>query len=297
MVKKLTQHAVKKLRDRRTLRPSDRANLDYKMAKKLQSGLDELAGLLYIMNALPPEKIIPKKDKNGRKIGLKDRHIRLLFDLTESALRILDFKKIRGNANNIYILQEVNRKITGVDWQTGKAIKHGEFHRRKPLNEEIERAKLLWKHVDYLKKYFVPELNIESPSIVRSASLEDRIDEQLWEKEEIKIKELFLSGMGMEQIAIEVGCDSWGVWQTVYQIQENERETKRRTEQIAQDIKNLEQDTVAIERIKEFWGKGWRNKLALAVEINHSQNAVTHIIDKMIEWGEIAKEELVWISH
>ncbi len=293
MVKKLTQDLARKLRDRRNLRPADRANLDYKMAKKLKSGLDELAGLLYIMEALPPDKIRPSRD---RKDGLKDGHVRLLLKVTESALRILDYKKVRVSAYDLYVLEEINKKITGVDWKTGKPIKHGEFHRRKAKKEELDRATLLWKHVDYLNENFVPEINTENPSICGSISIEDRIDEQIWQKEEEKIKQLLESGIrDIGQIAKEVSRDSWNVLQIAYQIQETEREIKRRIERREQDITNLEQDTVAIERIKELWGKGWRNITAIAVEIDHPRNAIMAIINKMEANGEIQKEDVVLV--
>ncbi|WP_286857410.1 hypothetical protein [Methanosaeta sp. UBA356] len=292
MAKDLTKDQAKNLRERKSLRPADRANLDYKMLKKLQSGLDGLAGLLYIMEALPPKKIRPSEE---RKAGLKDGHVRLLLKLTESALRILNYKKVRGTEEDSYILEEINRKVAGADWITGKSTKHGEFHRRKPKKEEIERAILLWNHVDYLIKEFV---DIEHPGIVRNRSIEDLIDEHMWQEEEKKIRELLESGMkDVEQIAKQVGRDSWGVWQTVYQIQENEREIKRRIERQAQDITNLENDPLAIEKIKELWESGWRNRLAIAVEINHSRNAVTNLIDKMIEHEEISKEECGWVSQ
>ena len=56
MVKKLNKIQVKKLINRRKLRPADRADMDYKMVKKLQAGLDDLAGLLTIMKNVPPKK-------------------------------------------------------------------------------------------------------------------------------------------------------------------------------------------------------------------------------------------------
>lgn len=287
MVKKLTQDLVRKLRDRRNLKPADRANLDYKMAKKLDSGLDELAGLLYIMEALPPNKIKPSID---RKDGLKDEHVRLLLKVTESALRILEYKKVRGPANNPYILEEINRKVTGVEWKTGKLIKHGEFHRKRPQKKEIDRGILLWNHVDYLIKEFVPETNSENPGKVRSLSIEDHIDEQMWQEDKKKIEERFASGMEIDKIAAEIGHDSFDVLYAVYEIQENERESKRRIERLKQDITDLEHDEDAIERIKELWKDGWRNRTAIAVEINHSRSALTSIIDKMIESEEIAKD-------
>jgi hypothetical protein len=293
MVKKLTQDLARKLRDRRNLRPADRANLDYKMAKKLKSGLDELAGLLYIMEALPPDKIRPSRD---RKDGLKDGHIRLLLKVTESALRILDYKKVRGSAYDLYVLEEINKKITGVDWKTGKPIKHGEFHRRKAKKEELDRATLLWKHVDYLNENFVPEINTENPSICGSISIEDRIDEQIWQKEEEKIKKLLASGIrDIGQIAKEVDRDSWDMLQIIYNIQETERDTKRRKEMYAKEITNLECDSAAIERIMVLWVEGWRNNTAIAVEINHPRNAVIAIINKMIANGEIQKEDVVLV--
>ena len=81
MVKNLNLDQMKKLRDRQRLRPAERANVDYKMAKKLQAGLDDLAGLLYIMKAVPPRKIMPSE---ARKDGLKDTHVCLLLELTEA---------------------------------------------------------------------------------------------------------------------------------------------------------------------------------------------------------------------
>lgn len=280
MVKKLTQDLARKLRDRRNLRPADRANLDYKMAKKLKSGLDELAGLLLIMEALPPDKIRPSSD---RKDGLKDGHVRLLLKVTESALRILNYKKVRGNADDLYVLEEINKKTTGIDWQSGKPIKHGEFRRRKAKKEELDRATLLWNHVDYLKENFVPEINTANPSICESISIEDRIDERIWQKEEEKIKKLLASGIkDIEQIAKEVGRDSWDVWQTVYRIQETEREIKRRIERREQDIINLEQDTAAIERIEVLLANNI-HPIAIAVDINHTVEAVRAVINKMAE--------------
>ena len=101
------------------LRPADRANFDYKMARKLRSGLDGLAGLLYIMNALPAKKLKPSKK---RKDGLGDMHVRLLLELTETALRILDYKKVRGTADDLYILQERNKKPIGIKFVNRRGL-------------------------------------------------------------------------------------------------------------------------------------------------------------------------------
>jgi len=284
MVKKLTQDTVKKLRNRRNLRPSDRADLDYKMVKKLQSGLDELAGLHYIMNALPPEKIIPKKDKDnkGRKIGLKDKHVQLLFSLTETALRILDYKKIRGDSNNPYILEEFDRKTTGVNWQTGEHIKHGNFRRRKPKKEETERAVLLWEHTDYLKM-LAPDFNPENPSDggdrrgTDKMRSENIVDHQMRWADEKKIKELLASGVkDIEKIAKEVGLDSWDVWQIIYQIQENERKIWR----LRQDVIDLKKDVAAIDRIETLSSKNI-HPIAIAVDVNYPIEAVRTVINKM----------------
>jgi len=178
MVKNLKPNQMKKLRDRRLLRPADRANVDYKMAKKLQSGLDGLAGLLYIMKALPSEKL-----KKGEYI--KEVHIRLLLELTEAALRTLDYKKVRGTAEDPYVLEERNKKVVGIDLRSGQAIKHGKLHRVKAKKKEIERAILLWEHVDYLVENFVlPKNNIEHPGMGWRHSVEDSIDMQIRKKEE-----------------------------------------------------------------------------------------------------------------
>ncbi len=146
---------------------------------------------------------------------------------------------------------------------------------------------MLWKHVDYLKENFVPEINTENPSFCGSISIEDRIDEQIWQKEEGKIKQLLESGIrDIGQIAKEVGRDSWEVWQTVYRIQETEREIKRRIERREQDITNLEQDTAAIERIEVLMANNI-HPIAVAVDINHPVEAVRAVINKITERGEI----------
>ena len=157
------------------------------MAKKLQSGLDGLAGLLYIMKALPAEKLKPSEKRED---GLKDTHVRLLLELTEIALRILDYKKVRGTADDLYVLEEEHKKPVGVNLRTGEAIMQGQFHRAKVKQKDIDRAILLWNHVDYLKENFVPENNIEHPGRGGRYSMEDLIDWQRRKKEEQKIKDL-----------------------------------------------------------------------------------------------------------
>jgi hypothetical protein len=166
MVKKLNQDMVRKLRDRRKLRPADRATLDYKMARKLQAGLDELSGLLSIMKALPPHKILPSGE---RKDGLKDKHVRLLFELTETALEILDFKKVfapmgwAGEEKDLYVYEAQNIKWTGINYTTGESTYTACDHReKKPKKEDLERAKLLWEHVEKLHQR-TPDVNIKSP--------------------------------------------------------------------------------------------------------------------------------------
>lgn len=170
MVKKLNQDTVRKLRDRRNLRPADRANLDYKMAKKLQTGLDELSGLLSIMKALPPHKILPSED---RKDGLKDKHVRLLFALTEKALEILDYKKVFAppgwaasalrSEEDLYVYEAQNIKWTGIDYRTGESTYTACEHREeRAKKEDLERAKLLWEHVGKLHQR-TPNVNIKSP--------------------------------------------------------------------------------------------------------------------------------------
>ena len=71
------------------------------------------------------KKILPSEE---RKYGLKDRHVcLLLLELTEAALRILGYKKVRGTADDLYILVERNKKVVGIFPRNGEAIKQGEF--------------------------------------------------------------------------------------------------------------------------------------------------------------------------
>lgn len=180
MVKKLNQDTVRKLRDRRKLRPADRANLDYKMVKKLQAGLDELSGLLSIMKTLPAHKILPSGE---RKDGLKDKHVRLLFELTETALEILDFKKVfapsgwTGSKEELYVYEAENKKVVGINYTTGESIEISTEHReKKPKKEDLERAELMWKHVEKLHQR-TPDVNIEHPNTERNHTPLERHDE------------------------------------------------------------------------------------------------------------------------
>ena len=302
MVKKLNRIQIKKLINRRELRPADRANMDYKMAKKLQAGLDDLAGLLYIMKNVPPRKIMPSEE---RKYGLKDRHVCLLLELTEAALRILDYKKVRGTPDDLYILEERNKKVIGVNGKTGEATKQGEFHRATARKKDIERAISLHDHVDYLIQKFVPEINIKHPGSGQSYGIEDLIEMQMMKKEEQKIKELLASGMKdncsfnlvkIEQIAKEADRDPLEVLQIAYQIQETKREIERSTERRKQDILNLESDSAAIQTIKELWAKGYFNYTAIAVAIGHGRGAVVDVIEKMRAKGDIPKDDHILVQ-
>jgi hypothetical protein len=95
--------------------------------------------------------------------------------------------------------------------------------------------------------------------------------------------------INIKRIARDVECEPGLVKDTI--------ERRKRQKELKKAISKLEQDAAAIERIKVLWGEGWRNKREIAEEINHPRNAVIHVIEKMIERGEIAKEELVRVSQ
>jgi hypothetical protein len=291
VVKGLNENQKMKLRNRRKMAPQTRANFDYKMAIKLRSKLDGLSGLLSIIKALPPKKL-----REGEYI--EDEHVRTLLELTQSALKILNYKKVRGTADDLYILEEKNKKIVGINGTTGEAIRRGEFHKASAKKKDIERAILLHDHVGYLIQKFVPEINIEHPGSGQSYSMEDLIDMQMMKKEEQKIKELLASAMTdncssnlvkIEQIAKEANCDPLEVLHIAYQIQETKREIERSAERRKQDILNLESNSAAIQTIKELWAKGYFNYTAIAVEIAYNKSIVITVIEKMMTEGQISE--------
>lgn len=115
------------------LSAQDRANIIYKMRKKLRGDLDILDDIDFIIYALP--------DHHLRK-EIKDKDILKLFKLTLAFLRLLEFKQIRTNSNE----EEIYIKHKG--------------KKAKPTQKDINRSIKLRNFVYQLAEYHESFINI-----------------------------------------------------------------------------------------------------------------------------------------
>lgn len=117
---------------------------------------------------------------------LKDNHVQLLFEMTETILKILEYKKVRGTtSDNLYVYKErLKKEIVGINLRDATAIKMGPLYTEKAGKNDIDRAISLREHINFLYKHFDPEIDIIHPGLGRSFSFEDLIDRQRRQEEE-----------------------------------------------------------------------------------------------------------------
>ncbi len=280
---------MNRLRSRGNLSPQTRANTDYKLAKKLQSKLNSLKELEPILEKIPKEKL-----GNSEYKYVTDEHVFTLLTLAEKIMHILDFKKIRANGEELYVVREKNKKKhpTWNLWNPNapKYKIEGTPVRDAPNEKDFKRGIKLAEHAYMLRAFYdsrVPLPGYKEPS---GYPIEDDfwasvMQANLDSKCHAMINELLDSGISdILQIAEKVGCQPIQV--------ENILENRRRATEYKETQARLEQDPAAIQKIKELWAKTFdRGKIAHAV--GHPEGAVSAIIDRMIGNKEIPNDWVI----
>ncbi|VVB62630.1 Uncharacterised protein [uncultured archaeon] len=279
---------MKRLRNRGELSPQTRANTDYKMAKKLRSKLNSLNELELILDKIPKEKLSDNEYKY-----VTDNHVFTLLKLAEKIMSILEFKKIRGIEEYLYVIREKNRrKEPTYAWNPNypKYIIKGIPFRDAPNEKDIKRSIKLSEHSYTLEAFLdsdVPIPGYEKPN--HYPIIDDWYDAVIQANEDVKIsskiKELLDSGTSdIKQIAKEVGCQTMQV--------ENAIESRRRSKELKEAKDRLEKDSTATQMIKEFWVNTF-NRDEIAKAIGYPRDVVCSVIEQMMANGEIPKDLVI----
>jgi hypothetical protein len=151
MASGLTANQRNRLRNRIKLSPQTRANTDYRLAKKLKLKLDGLADLHSIIEIVPHNKL-----RKGKYIT--DKHLAILFELTEAILNALEYKKLRGRPQCTYVI---------------KTKKDGTPYRADPAKIDRKRSQMLHKHSRALRAFYT---EFSDPGYIPSSSTLDGIE-------------------------------------------------------------------------------------------------------------------------
>jgi len=137
------------------LEAQEKANIIYKMRKKLRDDLNILEDIDFMMYHIP-------KDHLRKAISEKD--IQRLFKMVLDILEILEFKQIRSRDNELYVIRKKNDRPI----------------RAKPTHKDMARSLNLRNFVDQIGNYHESFVNI--PGDLRYTSpitLDDDLDNKI----------------------------------------------------------------------------------------------------------------------
>lgn len=113
----------------------EKANIIYKMRKKLRDDLDLLADIEFMIHFLP---------KDHLRKAIKDNDALRLFELVPDILSVLEFKKIYSNDDEVYVIRKKKNKPVRV----------------LPAQRDIARTLRLRNFVSELENFHESEINI-----------------------------------------------------------------------------------------------------------------------------------------
>ena len=133
----------------------DKANIIYKMRKKLRDDLNLLDDIDFMMYHIP-------KDHLRKAISEKD--IQRLFKMVLDILEILEFKQIRSRDDELYVIRKKNDRPI----------------RAKPTHKDIARSLNLRNFVDQLDQYHESYINIPGDlRYLSPISIDDDLDTKI----------------------------------------------------------------------------------------------------------------------
>lgn len=142
----LTPAEKDQLKNRAVLDTKVRANLYYRIAKKIKSNLSELDDINLALHVIP--------EKNARRV-LNDEIITSILRLTENMIRILGYSPVeKGPIGQLFVC--ASKEMPSKDRNSQKFI----VERRPPVPRDVARSLTLEKHIKRLQEFACPAANV-----------------------------------------------------------------------------------------------------------------------------------------
>jgi hypothetical protein len=138
-----------RLKGRDNLAAKTKANLDYRVAKKIETRLSEIREINEVLGTIP--------EKTARKV-IKDDMISAVFQLSENLIRILRYAPIVVEPNKKYVSIWHEAKSKKENVSEAFSVEHIE-----PTKTDEARNAMLKRHVERLGMYLDPTTANQPP--------------------------------------------------------------------------------------------------------------------------------------